>query len=1016
MSDPYNQPPAPGWNVGGQSNENPGYPPHQPGYPPQQGYPPHQGYPPQQGYPPHPPGYQQPGYPSHAPPPPPQEPAYGGASSPLPPAEPPRPHSPYELYAPAGGSPERRPSGDTYLSPDATGGPFSPAEELSSVPLRQSSLKQQEVLQTMEDIDSDTASVNSDQFKDETGRRLQSRYQEGEPGYLSPNQYWSHKYDPLDSRSYDVREDGPEIFNHMPDGSRIDYVLMWHRKKKDKLAKIRRRFEERLIKGQKAYIHRELDRDGRWMYVKIHFPFEALAMEAERIELKKPIHNVDDDLGKKDLDELPGFFGASRRLYRKTADQMFELAVKLRITRRLEEQDGVYSAKFRRDRLDDFVGSEDKDAFFTYAQRSLLAYNILDSKRWGPQSNHISIQGLLGFGIYTSAFPLHEGSVGKEHGLDEEHSKSDRRMLYDAWASYKNLFRMQPHWEIREYFGSRTAFYFAWIGFYTGWLAFASILALIVTVYGISQVDNSAITDQICASDLLLCPQVEGGDFITLSDAECKGSKLSTFNDNASSAAVGLFAAIWAVAFLEFWKRKQNQLGYEWDVLETHSRDRERPAFQSTHEEVDPVTGKNRPVLSWPQRMLKVSGSLVVGIIFVGIVVLYLVLNAAMRAAIYGSLYDESADDSSLAAGIISAVISLLFILIMERVVAYFALILTEYENWRLQSDYDRSLVMKLFIFYFVVNYAPILYVALILGNLSNRPGSEAEIFGLRIGGCGSYGCMFETYVTMLIIFGGKVFVGNIIEVGLPYLARVKAEKIEKMKGGSPWERDAVLAPASTVQGEYLEIMIQFGYAILFAAAFPLGAILGLVNNIFEIRIDAQKFLVTTKRAPPLRASGIGTWYPVLAVMSRLAVISNALIVAFTSEYTSSRFYYHWNDDSYDGYLNVKYALATPAEFPVSQDCYYESYKDANERFFWQLRITQVAAILIIEHVIFGLLALIDFFIPDVPRRVQVKIAREKFLATKVLEQVHLQNKMAGNGNEKANDQIKEQAALKKDI
>lgn len=42
---------------------------------------------------------------------------------------------------------------------------------------------------------------------------------------------------------------------------------------------------------------------------------------------------------------------------------------------------------------------------------------------------------------------------------------------------------------------------------------------------------------------------------------------------------------------------------------------------------------------------------------------------------------------------------------------------------------------------------------------------------------------------------------------------------------------------------DYLELYIQFGYVVLFAAVSPLTALLALANNILEIRIDAFKVI-----------------------------------------------------------------------------------------------------------------------------------------------------------------------------
>jgi hypothetical protein len=50
--------------------------------------------------------------------------------------------------------------------------------------------------------------------------------------------------------------------------------------------------------------------------------------------------------------------------------------------------------------------------------------------------------------------------------------------------------------------------------------------------------------------------------------------------------------------------------------------------------------------------------------------------------------------------------------------------------------------------------------------------------------------------------------------------------------------------------------------------AFPLAPFLALINNLFEIRIDACKLLCTTQRPVARRAGGIGVWFTVLNIMS----------------------------------------------------------------------------------------------------------------------------------------------------
>jgi len=78
-------------------------------------------------------------------------------------------------------------------------------------------------------------------------------------------------------------------------------------------------------------------------------------------------------------------------------------------------------------------------------------------------------------------------------------------------------------------------------------------------------------------------------------------------------------------------------------------------------------------------------------------------------------------------------------------------------------------------------------------------------------------------------------------------------------------------------------MVIQFGFVTMFAAAFPLAAVLAYINNIVEVRVDAIK-LVRSLQKPVLEAdSGIGMWESVLASIVLVALITNAALLTFTS-------------------------------------------------------------------------------------------------------------------------------------
>lgn len=52
--------------------------------------------------------------------------------------------------------------------------------------------------------------------------------------------------------------------------------------------------------------------------------------------------------------------------------------------------------------------------------------------------------------------------------------------------------------------------------------------------------------------------------------------------------------------------------------------------------------------------------------------------------------------------------------------------------------------------------------------------------------------------------------------------------------------------------------VIQFSFTTIFVAAFPLAPLLALVNNIFEIRLDAIKMVRLEQRLVPKKTNDIG--------------------------------------------------------------------------------------------------------------------------------------------------------------
>lgn len=86
-------------------------------------------------------------------------------------------------------------------------------------------------------------------------------------------------------------------------------------------------------------------------------------------------------------------------------------------------------------------------------------------------------------------------------------------------------------------------------------------------------------------------------------------------------------------------------------------------------------------------------------------------------------------------------------------------------------------------------------------------------------------------------------------------------------------------------------IVLQYGFVTIFVAAFPLAPFFALLNNILEMRLDAQKLLTFYRRPVTQRVRDIGVWYRILDSIGKLSVVTNVgLINSFLIIFNSLAF------------------------------------------------------------------------------------------------------------------------------
>ena len=71
----------------------------------------------------------------------------------------------------------------------------------------------------------------------------------------------------------------------------------------------------------------------------------------------------------------------------------------------------------------------------------------------------------------------------------------------------------------------------------------------------------------------------------------------------------------------------------------------------------------------------------------------------------------------------------------------------------------------------------------------------------------------------------------------------------------------------------------------MFVAAFPLGPLFALLSSAIRIRADAFNFVSQFRRPDIVHAKDIGAWFRILKLITKVSILVNAFVLAFTSEF-----------------------------------------------------------------------------------------------------------------------------------
>lgn len=198
--------------------------------------------------------------------------------------------------------------------------------------------------------------------------------------------------------------------------------------------------------------------------------------------------------------------------------------------------------------------------------------------------------------------------------------------------------------------------------------------------------------------------------------------------------------------------------------------------------------------------------------------------------------------------------------------------------------------------------------------------------------------CFMELTIQLAILFGTQLLLGNLFEIAIPYFTyqgKIK-EAEEKATELSVPEKEMFYQQYEGTFDDYDELVLQFGYVVLFVVVFPATPLLAFINNILEFRVDGTKLSEVTRRPYPIGAQDIGVWYSTLSVLAYCAIIINTMLL-----------------------------------FLLPSNMFPDSEWGLTKRFF---------IFSVLEHFLLILKFSISYFIPDTPAHIQAHLTRQEFI------------------------------------
>lgn len=163
------------------------------------------------------------------------------------------------------------------------------------------------------------------------------------------------------------------------------------------------------------------------------------------------------------------------------------------------------------------------------------------------------------------------------------------------------------------------------------------------------------------------------------------------------------------------------------------------------------------------------------------------------------------------------------------------------------------------------------------------------------------------------------------------------------------------------------------------------------------MRLDAKKIIKYYRRPVPQRVRDIGVWLPIMDILGRISVASNAFIIAFSSHFIPQLVFALSKEprNKANGFLEFSLSVFNTKDFvngtaPENSKfnvttCRYPDFRHPPELEykrpveFWHILAARLAFIVVYQNVVGFVVSAVKWSIPDTPRKLNDQIKREAY-------------------------------------